>query len=475
MNWSVSISGGAGEWAEVAVAIKPVINHAPTITNGATVTLTGTNENTTSSGTTVSSILTSTNWADVDAGALSGIAITSTTGNGTWQYSTDGVTWTAFGAVSSSNALLLDSASQVRYIPDGINGETTAFGFKAWDQTGDTASTIAAPSYTDPGAGGGTTAYSSQSASASITVTSVNDAPTVTNGATVTLTGTSEDTTSGGTTVSSILTAASWIDVDTGAVKGIAITSQTGNGTWQYSTDGTTWTAFGAVSDTNALLLTSSSQVRYIPDGLNGETATFGFVAWDQTTGTASTNATPRYANPDSGGGSTAYSSQSATGSMTITSVNDAPHGISHTVTTPEDAAYVFKAADFGFSDPNDKPANNFLAVEITTLPGAGTLTDNGLAVTAGQFISVSDINAGLLVFTPATNANGTGYASFTFQVQDDGGTANGGVDTDTTPRTMTVDVIAENDAPVNSIPGARTQRKTRRWCFPRATGTRSP
>ena len=157
-------------------------------------------------------------------------------------------------------------------------------------------------------------------------MTSVNDAPTVTNGATVTLTGTNEDTTSGGTTVSSILTAASWTDVDTGAVKGIAITSQTGNGTWQYSTDGTTWTAIGAVSATNALLLTSSSRLRYIPDGMNGETATFGFVAWDQTTGTASTNATPRYANPGSGGGSTAYSSQSATGSMTITSVNDAPH-----------------------------------------------------------------------------------------------------------------------------------------------------
>ena len=34
-------------------------------------------------------------------------------------------------------------------------------------------------------------------------------------------------------------------------------------------------------------------------------------------------------------------------------------------------------------------------------------------------------------MFTPAANANGTAYASFTFQVQDDGGTANGGVDLD--------------------------------------------
>src|SRR5204862_365095 len=199
------------------------------------------------------------------------------------------------------------------------------FGFQAWDQTTGTASTNATPGYANPGSGGGATAYSSQSATASMTVTSVNDAPTVTSAATVTLTGTDEDTTSSGTTVSSLLTSASWADVDTGAVKGIAVTSKSGNGTWQYSTDGTTWTAFGPVSATSALLLTSTAQVRYVPDGQNGETATFGFQAWDQTTGTASTNATPGYANPGSGGGTTAWSSQPATASMTVTSVNDAP------------------------------------------------------------------------------------------------------------------------------------------------------
>jgi VCBS repeat-containing protein len=52
-------------------------------------------------------------------------------------------------------------------------------------------------------------------------------------------------------------------------------------------------------------------------------------------------------------------------------------------------------------------------------------------------------------VFTPAPNANGAAYASFTFQVQDDGGTANGGVDLDPTPNTITVNVNAVNDAPV--------------------------
>ncbi len=132
-----------------------------------------------------------------------------------------------------------------------------------------------------------------------------------------------------------------------------------------------------------------------------------------------------------------------------VTPVNDAPAGTSGTVTTAEDTAYVFGAADFGFSDTHDSPANALLAVKITTLPAAGTLTDNGVAVTAGQVVTIADITGGKLVFTPDADANGGSYAAFTFQVQDDGGVANGGVDLDPTPRTITVAVTAVNDAPV--------------------------
>ncbi|NCA83152.1 MAG: hypothetical protein EOM72_10485 [Opitutae bacterium] len=45
------------------------------------------------------------------------------------------------------------------------------------------------------------------------------------------------------------------------------------------------------------------------------------------------------------------------------------------------------------------------------------------------------------LTFTPAADGHGSPYASFTFQVQDNGGTADGGVDLDPTPKTMTLDV----------------------------------
>jgi VCBS repeat-containing protein len=141
--------------------------------------------------------------------------------------------------------------------------------------------------------------------------------------------------------------------------------------------------------------------------------------------------------------------SATATVNLTIASVNDTPLATSATVTTLEDTAYIFAVSDFGFSDPNDSPANSLLAVEITTLPAAGTLTDNGTAVTAGQFISLTELTTGNFTFTPAANANGTGYATFTFQVEDDGGTANGGTNLDPTPKTITVNVASVNDPPV--------------------------
>jgi len=78
------------------------------------------------------------------------------------------------------------------------------------------------------------------------------------------------------------------------------------------------------------------------------------------------------------------------------------------------------------------------LAVKITTLPTVGTLKDNGVAVTAGQLVSIADINAGLLVFSAKNGDSGiSNYAPFTFQVEDDGGTANGGVNLDQSPNTI--------------------------------------
>jgi autotransporter-associated beta strand protein len=119
---------------------------------------------------------------------------------------------------------------------------------------------------------------------------------------------------------------------------------------------------------------------------------------------------------------------------------NHAPVGTDKTVTITENGAYTFTLADFGFSDPNDHPPNALTAVEISSLPVLG-LTDNGVALSAGEFVLAADIAAGLLVYRPNTFEFGAPYDSFSFQVQDDGGTANGGVDTDPTAHLMTIDV----------------------------------
>src|SRR5688572_2787317 len=131
-----------------------------------------------------------------------------------------------------------------------------------------------------------------------------------------------------------------------------------------------------------------------------------------------------------------------------VTAVNDAPVGTNATVAALEDTPFVFTTADFGFTDPTDSPAHALTAVRVTTLPTAGSLTLSGAAVAAGQSITVADIAAGNLVFTPAADATGAGYSSFTFQVQDDGGTVSGGVDLDPVARTMPLDVTNVNDAP---------------------------
>ena len=98
---------------------------------------------------------------------------------------------------------------------------------------------------------------------------------------------------------------------------------------------------------------------------------------------------------------------------------NDPPEGADNTLTVPEDGSHTFSAADFGFSDPNDTPAHNFVEVIITTLPATGTLQLSGVDVTAGQVIPVADIPN--LVWTAPANQFGNGIASFDFQVVDDG------------------------------------------------------
>ena len=168
--------------------------------------------------------------------------------------------------------------------------------------------------------------------------------------------------------------------------------------------------------------------------------------------GVSATYATFGFEVEDNGGttNSGADTSTAATMTVAVTPVNHAPTTQNATITTPENTAYVFKLSDFPFADASDQPANALLKVIVTSVPGAGSLTFDGAAVLAGEKIAATDISGGNLVFTPATNGIGAAYATFGFEVEDDGGTVNGGADT-STAATMTVAVTPVNQSPVLS------------------------
>ena len=113
---------------------------------------------------------------------------------------------------------------------------------------------------------------------------------------------------------------------------------------------------------------------------------------------------------------------------VTVNGINDAPTSADTSATAGMNASKTMTLSDFPFNDGVE--ANSMQSVIIVRTPDAGTLKLNGVNVTAGQSISVADIQSGKLVFTPST-ANGD--AKFDFQVRDNGGTANGGVDTSAT------------------------------------------
>ncbi|MCW2242495.1 VCBS domain-containing protein [Azospirillum canadense] len=258
------------------------------------------------------------------------------------------------------------------------------------------------------------TVYADAASVLSIDVTPVNDAPVATAGS-VTM---AEDATR-------VFQASDFgfTDVDGHGLAAVIITSRPAAGTLAYN--GTALTA-GDVASGFVVAAADLGKLTFTParDANGTGYASFAFKV------------------QDNGGTANGGQDTSATATLTInvTPVNDAPTGADKTVGTAEDTPYTLAAADFGFADVDAGDA--LAAVTVTRLPAAGTLTLNGIAVTTDQVISRTDIDAGKLVFTPAADASGTGYASFAFKVSD-------GALTAATANTITVDVSAVNDAPL--------------------------
>ena len=122
---------------------------------------------------------------------------------------------------------------------------------------------------------------------------------------------------------------------------------------------------------------------------------------------------------------------------------NAMPTSSDKTVTIEEDTVYTFMVSDFAFSDGDTGDA--LASVRIVTLPQDGSLALDGAPATADGVVTKAHLDSGLLKFTPAANAHGTGHASFAFRVSD------GLLESDPLS-TMTIDVTAAND-PTTGLP----------------------
>jgi hypothetical protein len=376
-----------------------------------------------SAGDTVAQIVPDGAITDVDhvpaTSAPEAIAITAVDdANGRWQYRIGAGAWIDVDPVQlASRALLLDATDRVRFVPDADWNGSATFTFRAWDR-----SSGAAGEHVTIAATGGTSAFSTASGTASITVTATHDAPTVNAPASFAVT---EDV-AGNLTYAGV----PFGDADS---TNLTVTLSIADGTIA-ATSGGGVTVGGTATDR-----TFSGTVA----ALNGFFTTAGTITYT----TAADNTSSRTLTTVVSDGSALAS---ATSTVSVTAVNDAPSGTSTTIVLAEDGSRTFSAADFGFSDVD---GHALQSVTITTLPQAGVLTLDGVRLTGAQTVAVGSLPG--LVYTPNPGQSGVAYASLGFRVTDTGGTANGGVDTDPAPDTLTFDVTAANDAPLLGLRAA--------------------
>ena len=389
-------------------------NDAPVMDNTGNMSLAAINEdvpNGSNPGTLVSDVILSAGGdriTDIDAGAVEGIAVIAVANtNGTWQYSIDnGTNWLPFGTPDSLNSRLLASnaTTRVRFIPNlNFNGTVDpGLTFRAWDQTSGANGNTA-----DTSVPGNTTAFSTATETASITVNPVNDTPTTTGIPAVTV---NEDAAN---TVLNLRL--SFNDVEDG--NDLAYTVQ---------------------ANTNPSLFSSVS-INNANDNLTLAYAANAF---------GSAQITIR-------GTDVGSLFVESTFTVTVNSSNDPPtftKGVDQTTFQNSGPQTVANWATNMSPGPADESGQ--------TLTFNVTGNTNAALFSAGPAINAT---TGTLTYTGANNASGN--ATITITLSDNGGTANGGNDTSApqnfvitiTPCVNPATVINTNDSGVGSLRDAIT------------------
>ena len=208
------------------------------------------------------------------------------------------------------------------------------------------------------------------------------------------------------------------VDVDEGDPTGVAIIGADvgSGGTWQYDA-GAGWVDIETVSPESALVLASSVQVRFVPEGQwtrDQTEATLAFRAWDQTDGNASgttgVNTVPG-PRPSFPGDTAAYSKATGVLRVDVIPVNDPPEPptvnidgpyIENGFVTPDQTGVPLELGITLGDDPDDTDFTR-VVVEITD----GFQNDSrGVDVLflAGSLPSTiqARVEPGRVVFTPA-------------------------------------------------------------------------
>ena len=209
-------------------------------------------------------------------GTAGGIAVTGTTGKGSWAYSIGGATPVPVGSVALNAALLLPADASLIYTPTISDTTAPTITYYAWDASN--IATNAAGSTVDlsgAGALGDGSAYSLFGDTASLTVlippvlTPAKPSLGITDLATTKTVSLSTFINNGaGTTKITDAASGEVIGGITVTIGGIAVTATLGKGTWYYSTDGTTFNKIGTVAPTSAMLLPSTAEINTSPTAL---------------------------------------------------------------------------------------------------------------------------------------------------------------------------------------------------------------
>ena len=323
----------------------------------------------------------------------------------------------------SNGTLVLNTNGTFTYTPDPDFSGVDSFTYKANDGTAD-----------------------SNTVTVTLNVTAVNDAPVLDNTGAMVLTDISEDDgTSSGDTVAALIASAGGdriTDVDVGAVEGMAVIGvDDTNGQWQYDAGGG-WTAFGAVSNTSAVLLDTTGLIRFVPNAdYTGSAGNLTFRAWDTTAGADGDTGVDVSTN----GTTTAYSMAMETATLTVTAVNDAPvNTVPGAQVVAEDMALAISGISVNDVD------GNLSTVQLGVINGTVTVTlSGGATISAGangtNTLTLSgpqaDINATLASLNYQGTLNYNGPDTLTMTSTD----GNSATDVDV----VGIMVTGANDAPV--------------------------